>query len=181
LRKNLERLAASSAVSACGEGTLWRGSQEPRETRLKEAGTERRQSALRSLAYLRVGSESGSGSFPLEPAACDRHRTEDEQCHEQGPAFREGVCGVSPCNARVVSSVFKPLGVSLGEASVELSGAVVAGIAWVGSKQQGIASLQKGQVQSLISATVPHMLSRCLTRSCWLWRTGWRSFDRDAF
>src|ERR1700751_376957 len=35
-------------------GTLWRGSQEPRETRLKEAGTERRQSALRSLAYLRV-------------------------------------------------------------------------------------------------------------------------------
>jgi hypothetical protein len=36
-------------------GTLWRGSQEPRETRLKEAGTERRGSALRSLAYLRVG------------------------------------------------------------------------------------------------------------------------------
>jgi hypothetical protein len=36
-------------------GTLWRGSQEPRQTRLKEAGTERRQSALRSLAYLRAG------------------------------------------------------------------------------------------------------------------------------
>jgi Putative transposase DNA-binding domain len=31
-------------------GTLWRGSQEPRETRLKEPGTERRQSALRSLS-----------------------------------------------------------------------------------------------------------------------------------
>jgi hypothetical protein len=53
--KNHERLAASSAVAACAEGTLWRGSQEPRETRLKEAGTERRQSALRSLAYLRLG------------------------------------------------------------------------------------------------------------------------------
>jgi Putative transposase DNA-binding domain len=36
-------------------GTLWRGSQEPRETRLKDAGTERRRSALRSLAYSRVG------------------------------------------------------------------------------------------------------------------------------
>jgi hypothetical protein len=34
---------------------LWRGSQEPRETRLKEAGTERRESASRSLADLRVG------------------------------------------------------------------------------------------------------------------------------
>jgi hypothetical protein len=32
-------------------GTLWRGSQEPRETRLKEAGTERGESALR-LAYI---------------------------------------------------------------------------------------------------------------------------------
>jgi hypothetical protein len=34
---------------------VWRGSQEPRETRLKEAGIKRRESALRSLAYLRGG------------------------------------------------------------------------------------------------------------------------------
>jgi transposase len=51
--------ACTTGRMLCGvspwRGTLWRDSQEPRETRLKEAGTERRRSALRSLAYPRVG------------------------------------------------------------------------------------------------------------------------------
>jgi hypothetical protein len=54
LAKNLTTGRKLCGVSLW-RGTLWRGSQEPRETRLNEAGTERRQSALRSLAYLRVG------------------------------------------------------------------------------------------------------------------------------
>src|ERR1700751_3168687 len=49
LRKILNDWPQALRVSLW-RGTLWRGSQEPRQTRLKEAGTERRGSALRSLS-----------------------------------------------------------------------------------------------------------------------------------
>src|ERR1700756_3891731 len=50
LAKKLERLAAKLCGVSPWRGTLWRDSQEPRETRLKDAGAERRRSALRSLS-----------------------------------------------------------------------------------------------------------------------------------
>jgi len=53
--KNLERLAASSAVSACGEERSGAARKSRRETGLEEAGTERHWRALHSLAQLCVG------------------------------------------------------------------------------------------------------------------------------
>ena len=48
-----------SGRKLCGvslwRGTLWRGSQDQRETGLGEAGTERQGGALRSLAQICVG------------------------------------------------------------------------------------------------------------------------------
>src|ERR1700758_770565 len=70
---------SSTGRKLCGvslwRGTLWRGPQEPRETRLKEAGTERRGSALRSLSlpsrrFRRAGNLANS---LLSCAALTRH------------------------------------------------------------------------------------------------------------
>jgi hypothetical protein len=75
----LDEPPAKSLARPATASPVWRGSQEPRETRLKEAGTERREEALRSLAYPRVG--FGERLAHVPDWACSPRRYLDRAWH----------------------------------------------------------------------------------------------------
>jgi hypothetical protein len=70
-------------------GTLWRGSQELRQTRLKEAGTERRGSALRSLSL-------PSRRFRRAVSSCRVESALPPRLRGGGPGWESAKCGDWP-------------------------------------------------------------------------------------